>query len=425
MKNKAITATEAFYGVLGIALIALGLIFNMWFIARVASYDGILETTTKIKVSLFDIVAVCSGLLLVKYRKVIRPMVVARRMYRAHPKTTAILFSISFTALVLVFLELVFLGLNLYRANKYREICEGYYFHGAVQYDDLLGYRPKPDVHSRAVKKRDGKVVFDAVYDFDAYGRRVTPVHNRDRRNKYLIFFGGSYVFGEGVNNDETTPYRVAERAPGYMPYNYAFCGYGTQQMLARLQEGSIEEEIEESDGAAIYFFIDDHVSRVIGRLRIYVGWGHNMPYYTIDEEGALVRKGDFTSGRPWTTRFYNLIGRSAIIRFFKINFPLRITEDHIRLTCRVIEESRDLYREAFGNDNFYVVFYPGARYAGRLKPYLEKAGIRYVDYAHLFDRTDKRYVLSESDTHPTPFAHKTIAGQLVKDIEELRSPED
>ncbi len=117
-----------------------------------------------------------------------------------------------------------------------------------------------------------------------------------------------------------------------------------------------------------------------------------------------LVRDGDFTSGSPILSLIYKLLDKSQIAQYFKIQFPLWITESHIRLTAKVIEDCRDAYSKNFGNDNFYVVISSGSYENNRrLIPYLEEAGIKYIDYSNLLTEHIKKKNLNWDDFRITP----------------------
>ena len=82
-------------------------------------------------------------------------------------------------------------------------------------------------------------------------------------------------------------------------PTIMACLGMAPHHMLAQLQRGDLTKEIHENHGIAIYTFIDHHINRAIGTMRVYNQWEQHAPFYTLDAHDRLVRKGDFTSGRP------------------------------------------------------------------------------------------------------------------------------
>ncbi len=131
--------------------------------------------------------------------------------------------------------------------------------------DPVLGYAPpgEPMPHRKEV---DGRVVFDVTYHFDEHRRRRAPdAAPAPAAERFALFFGGSNTFGEGLPWDDTIPAVFETLRPRTRAYDYAFRGYGPQQMLARLEAGFAEGEIAEPVGAAVYQYFDYHHGRVHG----------------------------------------------------------------------------------------------------------------------------------------------------------------
>ena len=338
-----------------------------------------------------------------------RPDGLVLSLIRSNSRILALLIGIVSAAAMLFCIEAIFYVLN------HRENIEQSSLGPLYQYDELLGYKPKPNVVVPEIKRRNGEVIFDVTYSIDSYGRRITPVQNLEDRVQTILFFGCSFTFGTGVNDNETIPFYVSQFAPKYMPYNYGYRGYGPQAILAQLQSDEIIKQVHKTDGTIlVYTYIDGHISRITGSMRV-LKWAHHFPYYIIDSYDRLVRKGNFTSGRRFLTYFYQVIGRSQFVQYFDIDHP-RINNDHIRLTARIIEESRNAFRDKFDSDNFYVLIYPGQRrYGKELIHYLKKAGVRYLDYSRLQDKMV--YDRIKGDGHPTAKSHRAIAARLVKDL--------
>jgi hypothetical protein len=276
--------------------------------------------------------------------------------------------------------------------------------------DKGLGYAAHPGARVRSVRKAGGKTVYDAVYSIDRYGRRITPAAS-GIRDGYLVYFGCSTLFGEGVNDDETLPAYMARLLPGYVHYNCGFPGYGTHQMLALLESDAFRPGIPGDHGAAFYFFIDSHISRAIGSLTS-VSWGADTPCYELDRSGAPVLQGTFKTAHPVKGFFYRILNRSGIMH--GRDFP-KIRESHLRLVCSIIAKSRDEYRKKFDSDRFYVVFYPGSSYAPAMIPYLRREGIRYLDYSGRHDLNGEDYHIP-ADGHPNPRFYRSMAELLAGD---------
>src|SRR3989338_8535312 len=93
-----------------------------------------------------------------------------------------------------------------------------------------------------------------------------------------------------------------------------------------------------------------------------------DSPYYDFDGSGAqVVRKGTFRTGRPWRSRLYGFFGRSQVLRYYKFDWPRQVTQRDRELTCRLIEASRDRFRDLFASEQFYVLFYPGTRFTATM----------------------------------------------------------
>lgn len=282
--------------------------------------------------------------------------------------------------------------------------------------DALLGYRLKPSTHVKVSKTRDDTPVYQAIYSIDQHRRRITPGQEHKRATRSMLFFGCSFTFGEGVQDNQTLPFHVSQLMPEFRIYNYGVPGYGPQQMPVRLEGAEFAEEFgEQGDATLIYTFVDSHISRATGWLQVF--WGRHFPYYRLESD-QLVRRGSFFSDRPILTHLYILLWKSSLVRYLNtaLQWPL-ITDDDIKLTARIIEESRNTLREKFRSDRFYVLFYPSAsvKNAGRLIPHLKKAGIRYFDYSTL--KEPGAIDVIPNDPHPSAESYRVVATILAKDI--------
>ena len=79
------------------------------------------------------------------------------------------------------------------------------------QKDELLGYKPRPNARMASKMKLKGREIYNVTYSTDAYSRRVTPVRAVGQADKFILFFGCSFTFGAGVQNDETLPFFVGQ----------------------------------------------------------------------------------------------------------------------------------------------------------------------------------------------------------------------
>jgi hypothetical protein len=203
--------------------------------------------------------------------------------------------------------------------------------------------------------------------------------------------------------------------APGYMPYNYGVSGYGPQQVYLRLHESPIQSEVSEKSGILIYLFIGQHVNRAIGSMNVHNFFGDITPYVTVDANDRLVHKGTMVTGRPFLSILYPIIGNFPFTKRFGYDIP-RINDSHFAITARIIRGAREEYVRKFKNENFYVLLYPdnGSQF---MAPFLQKEGVKYLNYGNLFDWRADLYHLP-TDLHPSPRALQIIATHLVQDLQ-------
>lgn len=277
---------------------------------------------------------------------------------------------------------------------------------GTVPYSDST-------YHSVLIKEND--TVYDINFTIDSNWKRVTPNFDSSR-SKYALFFGCSIAFGEGLKDDQTFPYHFQQITNEYNSYNFAYPGYGANHMLARMEFQDLTKQVREKDGAAFYLFFDDHINRSIGSMNTFVGWLSNAPYYSI-EDGKLVRNKMFKNGRYWISKFYELVHQTSIVNYFKLNFPLKLKPKHFELTAEIIKESKDKYKQQFGNDNFYVILYPSYDFLS-MEDYnyflsiLDEKNIKYIDL-HTFIKYSPEHTLG-GDPHPNGNTNKILVEELI-----------
>ena len=171
--------------------------------------------------------------------------------------------------------------------SKFRQ--EKFPYPNLYSFDKTLGYKHKPNIEfnkviytsttnfsysmpytNRIISASNINLFSSVLYTTDAYGRRISP---QKTGKKTILLFGCSYIFGEELNNNETINYYLSE-ITDYEIHNYAVSGYGTQQMLGILDEENFTIEEVNQSVYALYFYIPEHIRRVIGDMQTYNLWG-------------------------------------------------------------------------------------------------------------------------------------------------------
>lgn len=291
-----------------------------------------------------------------------------------------------------------------------------------IQRDARLGYSLVPDNVARHVSTWNGSVEFDVTYEIDGFGRRTTPVDSEEKRERFLIFFGCSNTFGEGVEQRETMPYFAGKRAPEYWPYNYGVHGYGPAQALDLVTTRNFVAEVKEKRGVAVFHFIPAHLWRVVGASNVATTWGRYFSNYELNEAGYPVRHGDFTNGRPLVTLLYELTRQSRVLAALGLVFPLRFHADDFLLTARILVAMRDLLEQQVDLEGFYVTFppvftSPQADLTRKMRAVLKTEGIAIIDLTDVFVASDRKFRVAENNYHQSVVANRVLAKSLLNSL--------
>ena len=283
---------------------------------------------------------------------------------------------------------------------------------GIAVVDPVLGHRPKPNLRVRARGFVDDTPTYEVTYETDAFGLRVGPEESLPAAMDCVLFFGGSFTFGEGVENDETMPYRVAVLARGrFSVRNFGFAGYGPHQMLAQIESGFVEAAARCRPRFAIYQAIPHHALRAAGK------WDQDSsgPDYQLATDGTVTRIGNFGDreaagadnaggGESWSE-----------IPLFR---AVANMEDVMRLHA-IVKRSRDLLRARYPGVQFHVLHWdiePPPLFAEGWND--EGIVVHRLSTVLPFDDDDATApLLIPRDGHPTPATHRKIAAYVAEVI--------
>lgn len=402
----------------GFCLIAIAVLANEWLLARLFSPDGVLHPLNRDKIRLFDLTLALAGFLSITVQDRLAPATLVRRLLRRPWRAGAVL---SMICLMSTIGLVEWICGRLMQGPPVLFIAPDY---PAVA-DADLGFRGKPSITRRVRKQINDAVVYDHAYSTDEKGWRVTPAPTQPA-SRFLAFFGCSFAFGEGVDDDQTLPAQTQFQMPGVRAYNFAYRSYGPQQTLALLQQdGVLRGILREPEGVGVYLFMDGHIQRAIGSMWVTAWWGKNMPYYHFDGRGSLVRDGDFESGRPLRWRAHQLLAASNIVRYFGVDFPTRIDSSHRDVTAAILIEADRAFRSRFPGSPFVVALYPWSKEASEIGARLRAAHVKVLDYSHAFDEQNSpgEQLVIPWDGHPSALAHQRLASRLARDLLLLQSP--
>ncbi|MBO6496682.1 MAG: hypothetical protein JJ978_14005 [Roseivirga sp.] len=293
--------------------------------------------------------------------------------------------------------------------------------------DSELGYGVSDSSFSVKAKKQwvnSGEQIYSVTYSF-ADGRRVTP--NADSLSqKYSVFLGGSFAFGEGLNDTETLPYYYNQHySQKRNVRNYGFQGYGTHQVYTIARNHlATDSTLHAAENVEIfYWFTDPHILRANG----YSQWDQNSASYAV-ENGVLKYRGTFKeaiNGRSFMAKAYRFIWTNSGL-FNRIKARLATSEEGIELVLRLIKETHELLKKrgfeftvlvqnTSGSDPLFGKHFKDIR--KRLVQALEEQGISfiYINEAILKKESDSHLFEIPGDKHPTAEFNRRLADLIWK----------
>lgn len=302
------------------------------------------------------------------------------------------LFSISFVLTLIeisLFLTNNQIDLNLKKDNTYNK---------DVKYEKTyLGYQPKPGKHNHLIVS-NGKILLDSIYTIGQDGFRITPKSDAINYSKKINFFGGSYTFGWGVNDDETLPYYFQNYNQSWKVKNYAINGYGAHQMLAQIEnDPKILEDIN------ILITSNFHIPRSSCKR----DYSFGTPKYIIDDKNNLKRDGYCANLLLKSIQlpkiFGSIINRSEIKKLFDNIFlkPKEINSRDIEIYISIIKKTNKLIKE---NEKKFFVGYIKNNLNDIDQVIFQKLKKENINYIDLSLKPKKNYELY--DGHPNKKAN-------------------
>jgi hypothetical protein len=269
--------------------------------------------------------------------------------------------------------------------------------------------------------KEEGIKSFDIEFSTDNFGRRVVYEKTKKSRSDsgQVLFLGGSDVLGKGVDDRFTVANQFLNISDFVTAKNFGGNGIGPQQTVELLQLTDLTQEApsDDSRNVALFFFGDDHVNRAAGSWPIATAWGQGFPYYVLNSQDQLERKGSFASGNRFSA--LSLIFKKSRLLDDLLGFAsesMAFKDSDIRLTAKMFAVMKERIFSMYKNPSFIVVLSPVTKKSGeKLKIYLKEFGVEYFDYSGLWNPDDPSNWVPEG--HPSSKVYKKVAEQLAVDL--------
>ncbi|MEE8105188.1 MAG: hypothetical protein V3T86_06605 [Planctomycetota bacterium] len=256
-------------------------------------------------------------------------------------------------------------------------------------------------------RKRDGREVFHVEYKFDKNGQRPSfPAPNAEVT---LLCFGGSFMFGEGIKDEETTAYRVGQRSGGRVRvYNFAFPGHGSHQMLSALEHGVVKDIVKPAGRVhAVYWAMPDHIRRSAG----YASWDYFGPRYVL-EDGRPTFTGQFRD-RFWRRYFH----RSTLYRRYWLRLG-GAGESECALYLAIAKESAARLAGLYDQTGFQQVYWSDKRWNHHeaMRSLAERTAVHPMTDVLPQDVPVEEFLIP-GDGHPNARCHDMLAAYIVEHL--------
>lgn len=287
---------------------------------------------------------------------------------------------------------------------------------GFFQRNDKLGFAPRRDVSVTIQRYYQDSLLFDVRYQIDQNGWR-NSTESADDSASTILFFGGSFTFGSGLDYQHTLPASIKTASNGNLEgLNYSFIGYGSHQMLAILEQNLESRSLgRRSPEIAVYSAIPHHIIRCTGNSAYdFVG-----PYYKLENNSEVRWQGPFHNF--FTSSLLTLVSKSHLLKRLIFSND-KFTINHLETYFAIVAQSQRVFKERYNGD-FYVVFWPigepfmtiDSIWFPKIIAGLTARGIKVIDVREIIPDLleNRRKYLFPYDGHPTAIANQKIARYL------------
>jgi len=289
--------------------------------------------------------------------------------------------------------------------------------------DGELGYRPYPARAVQSWKTLGNERLYDVVYTINEDGyRQTTGFIPEEDANAPIVFYGGSFAFGEGLNDDETLPYYVgAETNWSHPVLNLAFSGYGPHQMLRSLELNTLRSLGYALVDTVVYEAVPDHARRAAGEA----WWDPVGPRYVLDETGIAQYHGNFNDIPDKFIEIYyrylqvvKVARRSRVVDWLAnllFSTPASSSAANAHLMVGIAAKSAEIVEQDY-QARFVVLFWDDeSEYSSLILKGLVEENINIIKVSDIIPTSRINAYKIPDEGHPAATANMLIAQGLVK----------
>lgn len=285
-----------------------------------------------------------------------------------------------------------------------------------------IGFFDYPRAVIRHTLVGGGKILAAVEYRINEFALR-DPARPNGKKASHLILGGCSYVFGEGLRDEETLAGFLRKLYPEVNVRNISFLGGGVQTTLRNMEIYDPRKYAPEEEGRFIYVLIGPHFSRWLRKFE-YLWWAPGeFPVYE-KENGKLLYQGrlDETAPHFFVNRLKDLTFGIVPNHYF-VRPPEAYTEDEVSSLFDGIGELRDRYLALYPKGKFLLALHPQSGIGNKLLPLVideaKRRNISLLDATTIYHgylrktRQSREDYVIPFDGHPNGKLNAFFAGVL------------
>ena len=250
--------------------------------------------------------------------------------------------------------------------------------------DELKLFVLKPNTEVTSARKIDGQIVYSVKYKSDENSFRYTP---GNKNNNTFIFLGCSFMFGEGINDNETLPYFFSEKVNfNYNVINAGVPGTATNTAYIALNSNKFINTVNTKIDYIIYGFFFDHIYRNI------VG-AHQEGAFKLKNNKLTVVDNGVSD---------DVFSNKILRKYYK--------NEAINLTIKLIQEMKILAEEKYKAQFLVFLYDPYESITMEIKKILDELGIQNICSTINYSDKPDGYYMIKNECHPTGNANKENA---------------
>jgi len=324
-----------------------------------------------------------------------------------YKKLRALLFNTAFLFLVLACVEEYSIIRNI--KNSYDpNLKRNTYSCHLSRPSDTLGYCMLKNIVCYSKEYYKDTLLYDVKYSSDENGQRILPKIIPNSSTRSIVYFGCSFTYGDGLNDNETVPYLVQELAGNsYKIYNFAFTGYGPHQMLAQIETHMVDSIVKFKPYLFIFSTIPDQVRRVVNPVEN----NRHDPQYKLNRFNVPERFGNFDDPGKKNISFM----KEPEVGKYISGLSKASRRKNIGLFTAIIKKSKELLLKKYPGSKFCVVFYD---YYSEINQEIENQLVaNEIDYYKVSNlipdyqwNSQKYAIYLPVEGHPAFFLNKQLA---------------